>query len=76
MQRSGGFRNDAELRAMSAFAINDFLRIVEATAALHLAPLTGISGLGGHGSTARGQADLAFGDAVADANDHDDRFTR
>ena len=55
---------------MATFLVDNFLCIIEAAAALHFASLAVVSGLRGGAATARGQSNLALGDAVADADDH------
>src|SRR5688572_13355905 len=77
MQVSGGAGADeAQARTLAAFFVNDFLSIVEAAAALHFAIVAGISRFGSRRATAGGLADLALGEAVADADDHGDRYNR
>jgi hypothetical protein len=52
------------------FLIHDFLRIVEAAAALHFAAKPGISPLSRRRARVSGVADVAFVDPVAKAHDH------
>lgn len=66
----------AEARGLAPFFFNDFLRIIKAAAALHVTAVTGIGRFRRDRTAANGLADLALGNAVADADDHGDRYNR
>ena len=66
--------DELESRPLCAFVIDDFLREIEAAAALNLTPVTGIRSLGRATTGASGLADLALRDAVADADDHESQI--
>jgi hypothetical protein len=59
------------MRALATFLIDEFLRIIEAAAALNVAPVAGVGGLNCDRSASRGLPDLILRDAVADADDHE-----
>ena len=68
--------DEPELRTRSDLFVDDFLRIIEAAAALHFAAVTGIGFLRRAGARAGGIADLALRDSIANADDHGDRYSR
>jgi len=55
---------------MATFLVDNFLCIIEAAAALHLAVEGRVGGLGRARAFARRLADFLLGDGIADANDH------
>ena len=62
--------DEAKPRPDAAFVVDDLLRIIEATAALHFAIVAGISLFRRFGAGPHGLAHVLLGDAVADAHDH------
>ena len=72
--KSGGLGAD---RNDLAHGLGDNLfGIVEAASALNVAAVTGVSLLRSRGARSGGGADVALGQAVADAHDHCVRYTR
>jgi len=62
--------DEAKRGTLAALFVDYFLRIIETAAALHFASETSVGLLRRRGALARGFADLALGDAVADTHDH------
>src|SRR3954463_11806480 len=63
-------RDELEMLALAAFLVDDFLRVIEAAAALNLAADASVGFLGRGRSGERGLAHVLFGDSIANAHDH------
>ncbi len=73
---SGSFGADeAEVRPFAARFVYYVLRVVEAATALHFAIHTSIGCFRSRAARPRSLTDFAFGDAVADTNDHGSAIT-
>jgi hypothetical protein len=68
--------DEAKSRALCTFLVEDFLCIIEAATALHFATVAGIGRLCSSGTGTRCLPDFTLRDAVADADDHGDRYNR
>ena len=65
----GGLGDEAEARALALLLVDDVLRVIDAAAALHVAAEAGVGFLRSRRAAAGRFADLALGDAIADADD-------
>jgi hypothetical protein len=68
--------DETKLGAFGEFAIDNFLSIIEAAAALNLAAEALVRALRGAGAPSRGVAYFVLGDSIADTNDHGERYNR
>jgi len=68
--------DEAKVRTLAPFFINDFLRIIEAAAALNFTTKAGVSLLGRRSARMYGFAHFTFRNAVAYTNDHARAYKR